>query len=33
VLDDPRAHGRVLYLNGGSDPVEEAVDSVLADGR
>jgi uncharacterized protein YbjT (DUF2867 family) len=33
VLDDPRAHGRVLYLNGGSDPVEEAVESVLADGR
>jgi nucleoside-diphosphate-sugar epimerase len=33
VLDDPRAFGRVLYLNGGSEPIEQAVEGVLATGR
>jgi uncharacterized protein YbjT (DUF2867 family) len=33
VLDDPRAFGRVLYLNGGSEPIEDAVEAVLGDGR
>jgi uncharacterized protein YbjT (DUF2867 family) len=33
VLDDPRAFGRVLYLNGGSEPIEDAVEAVLAGGR
>jgi nucleoside-diphosphate-sugar epimerase len=33
LLDDPRAFGRVLYLNGGSEPIEEAIESVLAGGR
>lgn len=30
LLDDPRAGGRILYVNGGSDPVEAALDGVLA---
>ncbi len=33
LLDDPRAVGRVLYVNGGSESIEEAVESVLAGGR
>jgi uncharacterized protein YbjT (DUF2867 family) len=33
VLDDPRAFGRVLYVNGGAEPIEEAVEAVLAAGR
>ncbi len=32
VLQDPRASGHVLYVNGGEDPVAEALDSVLAGG-
>ena len=30
LLDDPRASQRVLYVNGGPDPVEEAVSRALA---
>lgn len=30
LLPDPRAFGRVLYLNGGSEPIGDAVESVLA---
>jgi uncharacterized protein YbjT (DUF2867 family) len=30
LLDDPRAVGSVLYVNGGSEPIERAVDEVLA---
>jgi nucleoside-diphosphate-sugar epimerase len=30
LLPDPRASGRVLYVNGGSDPIDEALTRVLA---
>jgi uncharacterized protein YbjT (DUF2867 family) len=33
LLDDPRSFSRVLYLNGGSDPIEQAVEAVLAADR
>ncbi|HUE28741.1 MAG TPA: NAD(P)H-binding protein, partial [Solirubrobacteraceae bacterium] len=30
VLHDPRFAGRVLYVNGGEEPVEQALEAVLA---
>lgn len=32
VLRDPRAAGRILYVNGGEDPVADALDAVLGGG-
>jgi nucleoside-diphosphate-sugar epimerase len=29
LLDDPRAYGRVLYVNGGEEPIEQAVETAL----
>jgi uncharacterized protein YbjT (DUF2867 family) len=29
VLHDPRATGQILYVNGGSEPIEQALDSAL----
>jgi uncharacterized protein YbjT (DUF2867 family) len=33
VLDDPRSFGRVLYVNAGSEPIDDAVETVLGGGR
>jgi hypothetical protein len=30
LLPDPRASGRVLYVNGGAEPIDEALTRVLA---
>jgi hypothetical protein len=30
VLHDPRAVGRLLYVNGGEDPIEDALERVLS---
>jgi nucleoside-diphosphate-sugar epimerase len=29
LLHDPRANGRILYVNGGSDPLEQALEAAL----
>jgi nucleoside-diphosphate-sugar epimerase len=31
LLRDPRSSGRVLYVNGGEQPVDQAIDDVLSD--
>ena len=33
LLPDPRAAGRILYLNGGPETIEDALESVLAERR
>jgi nucleoside-diphosphate-sugar epimerase len=33
LLDDPRAVCRILYVNSGSQPIDQAVEGVLAAGR
>jgi uncharacterized protein YbjT (DUF2867 family) len=30
LLPDPRAAGRILYVNGGQEPIDEALESVLS---
>ena len=33
LLADPRSVGRVLYLSSGAEPLEQALDDVLSQGR
>jgi nucleoside-diphosphate-sugar epimerase len=33
LLPDERANGRILYVNGGDEPIEKALDGVLAERR
>jgi uncharacterized protein YbjT (DUF2867 family) len=32
VLGEPRANGHVLYVNGGSDPIDDALAAALGGG-